>query len=97
MYPEALMGSNTVDTMPEPTLLAFIDHGNVAETLTKEVNKAERLFIDLEKAGIDMEQITDGLLIDGVKLFADSYDDLLTDITKKRTELLKEAPPVESG
>ena len=97
MYPEALMGSNTVDTMPEPTLLAFIDHGNVAETLTKEVNKAERLFIDLEKAGIDMEQITDGLLIDGVKLFADSYDDLLTDITKKRTELLKEATPVESG
>ena len=43
-----------------------------------------------------MEKITDALLIDGVKLFADSYDELITDIKKKRTELLKEASPVGS-
>ena len=51
MYPEALIGPDTVDTMPEATLLAFMEHGVVAETLEQDVDEAERLIDGLGEAG----------------------------------------------
>ena len=88
MYPEALIGPDTVDTMPEATLLAFVDHGRAAETLEQDVDKAERLFEDLRNAGVAMDEVTDALLSNGVRLFAESYDALLADIAAKAV-----APP----
>ena len=49
MYPEALIGPDTVDTMPEATLLAFMEHGAVAETLEQDVDEAERLIERLRR------------------------------------------------
>ena len=88
MYPEALIGADTVDTMPEATLLAFMEHGAVAETLEQDVDEAERLIDQLGEAGVDMEEVTSGLLTDGLRQFADSYDDLLADIASKKDRLM---------
>ena len=88
MYPEALIGPDTVDTMPEATLLAFMEHGAVAETLEQDVDEAERLIDRLGEAGVDMDEVTAGLLADGLRLFADSYDDLLADIAAKKDRLM---------
>jgi transaldolase len=88
MYPEALIGPDTVDTMPEATLLAFMEHGAVAETLEQDVDEAERLIERLNEAGVDMDEVTAGLLSDGLGLFADSYDDLLADIAAKKDRLM---------
>jgi transaldolase len=88
MYPEALIGPDTVDTMPEATLLAFMEHGAVAETLEQDVEEAERLIERLGEAGVDMDEVTAGLLSDGLGLFADSYDDLLADIAAKKDRLM---------
>ena len=88
MYPEALIGPDTVDTMPEATLLAFMEHGAVAETLERDVDEAECLIERLSEAGVDMDEVTAGLLSDGLGLFADSYDDLLADIAAKKDRLM---------
>ncbi len=88
MYPEALIGPDTVDTMPEATLLAFMEHGAVAETLEQDVDEAERLIDRLGEAGVDMDEVTSGLLTDGLQQFADSYDELIADIAAKRDRLM---------
>ncbi len=88
MYPEALIGPDTVDTMPEATLLAFMEHGAVAETLEKDVDEAEDLIERLGEAGVDMEEVTASLLSDGLQQFADSYDELIADIAAKKDRLM---------
>ena len=63
---EPLIGPDTVNTMPEQTLLAFLEHGAVADTLEEDVEGAEQLIEDIESAGVSMEQVTADLLADGV-------------------------------
>ena len=88
LYPESLMGSDTVDTMPEATLMAFLEHGEVARTLEQDLDEAEEVFRALEEAGVSMDQVADKLVADGVKLFADSYDGLMANIEEKRSKLM---------
>ena len=87
LYVEELIGPETVNTMPEETIRAFQDHGNVAETLTQRVDEARKLFDDLRKAGIDYDDVTDTLEREGVQKFSDSFDELLDGIQSKRGEL----------
>ena len=87
LYVEELIGPATVDTMPEETIEAFQDHGNVAETLTQDVDAARKLFEDLRTAGIDYDDVTDTLEREGVQKFSDSFDELLDGIKSKRGEL----------
>jgi transaldolase len=87
MYVEELIGPETVNTMPEETIRAFQDHGRVAETLTKDVDAARKLFLDLREAGIDYDDVTETLEQEGVKKFADSFDELMDGIRAKRGEL----------
>ena len=88
LYAESLIGPNTVDTMPESTLTAFLDHGKVASSLKQDVQDAEQVFQSLREIGINMEQVTDKLLSDGVKQFVNSYDELIANIEEKRSMLL---------
>ncbi len=88
MYVDALIGSDTVNTMPEPTLRAFLDHGTASERLERDLDGVADLTRGLDAAGISMEQVTTKLLADGVKAFADSYDELLANIERKRAALL---------
>ena len=77
LYVEELIGADTVDTIPPATFEAFRDHGKLRKSLTENVDEAATQMQDLEKAGISMKEVTDKLLADGVKLFADAFHTLL--------------------
>jgi transaldolase len=88
MYVEELIGPETVNTMPEETIQAFQDHGKVGLTLEQGIDEAKQLFTDLEKAGIDYDDVTDTLEREGVEKFADSFTELLEGIRAKSGELV---------
>lgn len=87
LYVEQLIGPDTVNTMPNATLDAFLDHGVVCQTLDQDVDEAEFNLKKLQSVGIDMDQVTAKLLSDGVKAFEKSYDALVEDIENKRVAL----------
>jgi transaldolase len=88
LYVEELIGPATVNTMPEETITAFQDHGRVAETLTRDVEGARKLFDDLRAAGIDYDDVVDTLEREGVQKFSDSFEELMEGIRSKRGELV---------
>ena len=77
LYVEELIGRDTVDTIPPATFDAFRDHGRVRASLTENVEEAAKVMASLEKAGISMKEVTEKLVVDGVKLFADAFKQLL--------------------
>src|SRR5271163_11009 len=77
LYVEELIGADTVDTIPPATFDAFRDHGKVRNSLTEDVPGAAKVMENLGKAGISMKEVTEKLLVDGVKLFADAFKTLL--------------------
>lgn len=90
LYVDELIGANTVNTMPPATVEAFRDHGTVSETIHKNVKEAKNQMSTLASIEIDFKQITDKLTTDGVKLFADAFDNLLNAIKEKKERLLNE-------
>jgi len=89
MYVEALVGRDTVDTIPPATMDAFRDHGEVTpDALERDMEGARKLLADLEQQGISLKQITDELVADGVRQFADSFDKLLGAVARRRRSLL---------
>ncbi|HVV92281.1 MAG TPA: bifunctional transaldolase/phosoglucose isomerase [Hyphomicrobiales bacterium] len=90
LYVDELIGRNTVNTVPPATLEAFRDHGTPKETLTQGVAEAEKVLADFAKAGLSLDAITDKLTQDGVKLFADAFDQLLGAVAGKRAAFLGE-------
>src|SRR5919201_2240731 len=88
MYVEELIGPETVNTMPEETITAFQVHGVVALTLAQGVDEAHRLFAELERIGIDYDDVTDTLEREGVEKFAKSFRDLFADLESKRDALV---------
>jgi transaldolase / glucose-6-phosphate isomerase len=77
LYVEELIGADTVDTIPPATFDAFRDHGKLRKSLTENVDAAAKTMSDLEKSGISMKEVTEKLVKDGVKLFAEAFDKLL--------------------
>lgn len=86
-YAEALIGPDTVDTMPRETIDAMLDHGQLGRTLDAGVDRAVETMAALEALGISMAQVTDELLDEGVRAFAASFDDLMATIETKRRAL----------
>jgi transaldolase / glucose-6-phosphate isomerase len=82
MYVEELIGPDTVDTMPPATVDAFRDHGQLRNSLTENVPAAQKVMDDLAKAGISIKEVTTKLTTDGVKLFADAFEKLLSAVEK---------------
>jgi transaldolase len=91
MYADALIGPNTVDTMPRETLEAFRDHGNVAATVEQDLEGARATMAGLADVGIDMKAMTDQLENEGVDKFVQSFDELIAGITAKRDALAARA------
>ena len=83
IYVEELIGPDTVNTLPPATLEAFRDHGETAETVTRDVEGAEADLAALEKAGISMREVTDKLLAEGLASFSKSFDSLLAGLEAK--------------
>jgi len=77
LYVEELIGADTVDTIPPATFDAFRDHGKLRPSLTEDVPGAARHMENLAKAGISMKQVTEQLVVDGVRLFAEAFKTLL--------------------
>ena len=77
LYVEELIGAETVDTIPPATFDAFREHGKLRASLTEDVPGAAKVMENLAKAGLSMKEVTDKLLVDGVKLFADAFKTLL--------------------
>ena len=87
LYVESLIGKDTVNTLPDVTLAAYLDHGIAAETITQGLKIAESTLEGLASSGVDMGQVASKLLGDGVRSFADSYDELLRNIEEKKAQL----------
>jgi transaldolase len=88
LYVEELIGPATVDTMPEETIDAFQDHGEVALTLERDVDEAKRVFERVAEAGVDYDDVVATLEREGVDKFADSFKELLDGVQAKRGELV---------
>ena len=77
IYVEELIGAETVNTLPPATLEAFLDHGVAKPAITKDVEGARHVLVELARDGISLDAVTDELLRDGVKLFAEAFAKLL--------------------
>ena len=88
LYVEELIGPATVDTMPEETIDAFQDHGEVALTLEADLDEAKQVFECVAEAGVDYDDVVVTLEREGVDKFADSFRELLDGVRAKRGELV---------
>jgi transaldolase/transaldolase/glucose-6-phosphate isomerase len=82
-YMTELIARDTVNTVPENTLEAFLDHGVARETLTADADEAQGIVDDLQGLGININDVCAKLLEDGVVAFEQSFDSLLNAIEKK--------------
>jgi transaldolase len=88
-YVEELVGPDTVNTMPPATLEAVKDHGRISRTVDtpEALEDARKIMQGLAAAGIDMDAVTEQLQHEGVKSFADSFDQLLQTLESRRKAL----------
>jgi transaldolase/glucose-6-phosphate isomerase len=96
MYVEELIGPDTVDTIPPATFDAFRDHGIAKRTLDADLEAADKTMADLEIAGINMHQVTDKLLEEGIQLFADAFTKLLAAVDQKKNDPGKIKPKIQN-
>lgn len=82
LYIEELIGKDTVNTIPPKTWDAFLDHGKLRKSLTEDVEGAEKTLDDLKKTGISLEEATDKLLVDAVRLFVEPFDKMIAAVEK---------------
>jgi transaldolase len=88
LYVEELIGPHTVDTMPVETVAAFQDHGEVrGDTVKEGVDEAHALFEQIAQVGVDYDDVTQTLELEGVQKFADSFAELLDGVRTKRGAL----------
>ena len=90
LYVEELVGRDTVNTMPPATLDAFREHGRPRASLDENLEAAQHVLSELARAAISLDSVTDKLVADGVGLFADAADQLLSALAKKRTAILRD-------
>ena len=82
-YVNSLIGPQTVNTMPDATVAAFEDHGAVRRTIDEGVDEANAVLRDVERVGIDMEDVAKTLETEGVAAFVKSFDELIQALADK--------------
>lgn len=87
-YVEALIGADTINTVPLETLDAYRDHGKPERRLGLDTSVAARLLDQLAEAGIRLGDVTQELEYEGVRKFVDAYDRLLLRIARRRAAAL---------
>ncbi len=83
-YVEALIGSETINTVPRETLDAYRDHGQPKSRLEQGLKQAEDVFLHLPELGIDIDDVTQQLEDEGVDKFVKPFDELLNSLEQKR-------------
>jgi transaldolase/glucose-6-phosphate isomerase len=86
-YVEELIGPNTVDTIPPATLAAFREHGEVRRSIDENVELAARQLKQLADVGVDLDQVTHELEVEGVESFTKSFETLLAAIAKSSKDI----------
>ncbi len=92
LYVDTLIGPDTVNTMPDQTIAAFLDHGTLARTVDAEPTEAEAVLTRLADVGIDFADVAATLEDEGVHSFAKSFDELLQTLTDKAASFGTDAP-----
>jgi transaldolase len=88
LYVEALAAPLTINTMPDKTLVAFADHGQVREPLPPDGGDCDEVLAAFNEAGIDTDALADQLQAEGAETFNKSWDELLGTIEEKRKALV---------
>ena len=83
LYLNALAAPNTVNTIPEKTLLAFAEHGRVGDVLPPDEGYAEALLAEFSREGVDTEALAAELQREGAESFAKSWNDLMSNLDAK--------------
>ncbi len=90
LYIDELIGRDTVNTIPPATMDAFRDHGTAAaDTVERDLDGAHATLHALEAAGVSLDEVTRELVEDGVKQFADAFDQLLGVVAMRRRTLFE--------
>jgi transaldolase len=83
LYIKALAAPNTVNTMPEPTLKAFADHGELGQAMPRDGGDCEDVIAQFAKSGVDVDALAAQLQTEGAKAFSDSWNELMKVIESK--------------
>jgi transaldolase len=89
LYLEALAAPFTINTVPEPTLRAFADHGRVSDLMPPDGGDCEEVLDRFRRAGIDIDALALQLQREGAEAFDESWNDLLASIASKSEALIK--------
>jgi transaldolase len=87
LYVDNLIGDNTVNTMPNATIAAFLDHGSVRRTIDESLDEAAAALDALRDVGVDMADVTHTLEQEGGATFTKSFDELLQALADKADEI----------
>jgi transaldolase len=93
LYVEELIGPDTVNTMPPALIDAFRDHGQVRRTVDQGLDDARRVIAELAAVGVDLKDVTDTLLREGLASFQKSFETLTAGLEKKSATLGRELAP----
>lgn len=89
MYVESLAAPDTINTIPEKTLIAFADHGQVKEVLPSDGGDAEQVLEEFARAGIDVKKLAEELQLEGADAFDNSWEDLMECLRSKSEKVRK--------
>jgi transaldolase len=87
LYVDELIGPDTVNTLPDATMDAFVDHGTVARRVDADVDQAEAVWAALPGVGVDMDDVADQLEREGVSSFSQAFDELIEALEQKAADL----------
>ena len=87
LYVDTLIGPDTVNTLPDATVDAFLDHGTVARTIDDGVDAARETLDKLDKVGVDLDDVSATLEAEGVASFVKSFDELIQSLQDKANDL----------
>lgn len=87
LYVDRLIGPHTVNTLPDATIVAFGDHGNLARTVDADIDGARAVWQSLADVGVDMDEVADQLEREGVASFQKSFTELIDALDTKASEL----------
>ncbi|MBA3349562.1 MAG: transaldolase [Actinobacteria bacterium] len=87
LYVNSLIGDNSVNTMPDKTIDAFLEHGVVERTIDKDVEGAKATLDELAEVGVDMSDVSRQIEDEGVSTFSKSFDELMQVLNDKADEL----------
>jgi len=86
MYIDELIGPDTVNTIPEATMHAFVDHGTISATIEKDLAKAQQQWAMLHSCGVDTDSVAQKLEEEGLKAFVQSFEELMESLHQKSHE-----------